>query len=98
MLSRYNYPGECQIIVQKARERGVFIFVGSSLSKRQREIIQQFADEVEGRASTMSHPTESGTLKEDKHGTDSFAPSTQPSPSRDWLSRTWHGLKGLMGY
>ncbi|KAF8489590.1 DnaJ protein [Gautieria morchelliformis] len=72
-----------------------------SLSKRQRDIIQQYADEVEGRASAKSGVEESGTVNEDtadKHGADSFASSTQPSSSRDWLSRTWHGLKGLMGY
>lgn len=71
------------------------------MSQRQREIIQQYADEVEGRAPPAESAPESGALKEnttDKHGADPFTSSTQPFSSKDWLSRTWHGLKGLMGY
>lgn len=80
--------------------------VNRSLTKRQRELLQQYADDVEGEKSpagpsSANHGSQaSGSTKEpvandDDNGTTSF---THPPPSSGgWISRTWHKIRGLTG-
>ncbi|KAG6332710.1 hypothetical protein ID866_6380 [Astraeus odoratus] len=79
-----------------------------SLSKRQREILQQYADDVEGRSSASSSSAGNSTDKANPdnrgseetvfadNGTASFTHS--PLSSEDgWLSRAWKRIRKLTG-
>ncbi|KII93379.1 hypothetical protein PLICRDRAFT_171142 [Plicaturopsis crispa FD-325 SS-3] len=84
-----------------------------TLTKRQREILQQYADDVEGRvpAQSKTSSTEAKVdqsqstsserptdgLKHEDNGTD--ASFTPPSPSQEggWMSRAWQSIRGLIG-
>ncbi|KAI6136860.1 DnaJ protein [Pisolithus sp. B1] len=81
-----------------------------SLSKRQREILQQYADDVEGRSNTST--TTTGNSSADKgnpddrssyktnastdNGTASFSHSP-PSSEDGWLPRAWKRIRELTG-
>ncbi|KAI6133281.1 DnaJ protein [Pisolithus croceorrhizus] len=81
-----------------------------SLSKRQREILQQYADDVEGRSNTST--TTAGNSSADKgnpddrssyktnastdNGTASFSHSP-PSSEDGWLPRAWKRIRELTG-
>ncbi|TFK41328.1 hypothetical protein BDQ12DRAFT_679272 [Crucibulum laeve] len=77
-----------------------------SLSKRQRELLQAYTDDMEGRHSSTAGPTDSssGRTSQDSNesnskvdnGTTSF---TRSSPSHgDWMSRMWQRIRGLIGF
>ncbi|KAH9937424.1 uncharacterized protein B0H18DRAFT_867077 [Fomitopsis serialis] len=80
-----------------------------SLTPRQREILQSYADEVEGRSNTSKPPphasasteptsassdTKSNESTSSENGT-GFPPSTSPG---SWASRAWHRIKELIGF
>ncbi|KAI5991559.1 DnaJ protein [Pisolithus albus] len=81
-----------------------------SLSKRQREILQQYADDVEGRGNTSSSTTgnpsagkgnlddrsSSNTTASTDNGTASFSHSP-PSSEDGWLPRVWKRIRELTG-
>ncbi|KAH9853063.1 hypothetical protein C2E23DRAFT_823088 [Lenzites betulinus] len=81
-----------------------------SLTPRQREILQQFADDVEGRVSASSsqdHPSNVSTDGSPSSGESSASESeatpngTDPSsstPPDGWASRTLNGLRRLIGF
>ncbi|KIJ45565.1 hypothetical protein M422DRAFT_59751 [Sphaerobolus stellatus SS14] len=64
-----------------------------SLSSRQRQLIQEYADDVDGKS---SRSTGDGDRSTGRNGTNSF--SSQARPSSDWLSSAWNKLKGLIGH
>ncbi|KAI9066695.1 hypothetical protein FKP32DRAFT_1673697 [Trametes sanguinea] len=79
-----------------------------SLTPRQRELLQQYADDVEGRTSASSRSTSSSAADgasssgetsrtqtdTTRNGTDS---SSSPSPD-SWVSRTWNEFRRLIGF
>lgn len=72
--------------------------MGRSLTKRQRSLIQEYADDMEGRTrapDTATNPTETQE-KNDDNGTESF--TYTPTPSGGWVSRTWQNIRGLIGF
>ncbi|TFK57495.1 hypothetical protein OE88DRAFT_1709735 [Heliocybe sulcata] len=84
-----------------------------TLTKRQREILQQYADNVEGRTpsaygatsqqSTSStapgDPPQAGEPKSATHdnGTASFLHASPSSAEDGWMSRLWKKIRGLIG-
>lgn len=80
-----------------------------SLTKRQREIIQLYVDDVEGRSSAQSPSSHKTTLdkppsnsEEDMtpaadNGTTSFT-HPSPSPVGGWMSRALNRIRGLIGF
>lgn len=74
--------------------------MGRSLTKRQRSLIQEYADDLEGRTrvpNTTANPTETqAPPKNDDNGTESF--TYTPTPSGGWVSRTWQNIRGLIGF
>lgn len=81
-----------------------------SLSKRQREILQQYADDIEGRSNTSSSTT--GNLSADKGNPDDRSSSSTnastdngmasfshspPSSEDGWLPRVWKRIRELTG-
>jgi molecular chaperone DnaJ len=73
------------------------IVITRSLTKRQRELLQAYADDVEGRvpSNPADEENKSGTSRSaSDNGRDSF---TNSSPNETWLSRTWKNVKGLLG-
>jgi molecular chaperone DnaJ len=75
-----------------------------SLTKRQRDLLQQYADDVEGRAhsppakgpqTTKSDEAEE-TSSHNQNGTENFTPHS-PS-SGGWMSRIWKNIRGLTGF
>ncbi|CAE6432467.1 unnamed protein product [Rhizoctonia solani] len=87
------------------------IQIPRTLTQRQREILQQYADDVEGRSSPQADQTTSttgsGSSREPsvgkQDGTDTFSsssPSSDPIPDlagNGWLSRSLSKLKQLIG-
>lgn len=88
------------------------IQIPRTLTQRQRQILQQYADDVEGRVSTpqadqattasaSDPPREHSSGKQDGTGTfSSSSPSPDPLPDiagRGWLSRSMSKLKKLIG-
>ncbi|OCH96677.1 hypothetical protein OBBRIDRAFT_809139 [Obba rivulosa] len=80
-----------------------------SLTKRQREILQQYADEVEGRTSTTSTSSDRGSGSSpaaespDSKKSESHENGTAHSTSfsafpAGWVSRTWDRIRGLIGF
>ncbi|PSR80749.1 hypothetical protein PHLCEN_2v6665 [Hermanssonia centrifuga] len=77
-----------------------------SLTKRQREILQQYADDVEGRSSSPSQNSKASSdasaseekpFKVNENGT-GFSPFATPStPGSGWVSRAWYRIKELIG-
>ncbi|KAF9243868.1 hypothetical protein BU15DRAFT_86300 [Melanogaster broomeanus] len=71
-----------------------------SLTARQREILQQYADEAEGRSPSTAKQSgaHSRTAKaaDADNGRTSFSHSP-PSSEDGWLSRVWKGIRGLTG-
>ncbi|KAK7468640.1 mdj1 protein precursor [Stygiomarasmius scandens] len=72
-----------------------------SLTKRQRQLLQEYADDVEGRAPRTSSSTDSSgksEMKEDSNnnGTASFTHS-EPTGG-GFISRTWRSLRKLTGF
>jgi len=78
---------------------------------RQREILQQFADDVEGRntppRNTAAHDkdgvgsTASGSQNMEDRGADNgrgYFAYTAASPEDGWLSRAWKRIRGLTGF
>lgn len=87
-------------------------FVGRTLTKHQREILQQYADDVEGRTTKTektsetsdSEKTSSGSdsNQESRSGTNGTVSFSSPFSSTSsleggWISRTWRRLRGLIG-
>jgi len=71
-----------------------------SLTKRQRQLLQAYADNVEGRLeeTPQSSPEEQVSKSNDRetdNGTGSFTP---PSPSGGRVSRTWNKIRELIGF
>ncbi|KAG5636748.1 hypothetical protein H0H81_006967 [Sphagnurus paluster] len=69
-----------------------------SLTKRQRELIQQYADDVEGRSQPSETASQEKKVSQDDsdNGTELFI---HHSPSLGgWISRTWQGIKRLIGF
>ncbi|KIK05572.1 hypothetical protein K443DRAFT_675129 [Laccaria amethystina LaAM-08-1] len=77
------------------------VTVPRSLSKRQRELLQAYADDTEGRAPSKTSRENSGqsepqkSPENDDNGTESFLPSS--SWSSGWMSRAWQKIRGLIG-
>lgn len=77
--------------------------MGRTLSKRQRQLLQDYANDVEGRhpapqtTSTPQPPEGSAEtpLTGDDNGMDSFTYSPPPSGGR--ISRIWKNIRGLTG-
>ncbi|KAI9572726.1 hypothetical protein HD554DRAFT_2285000, partial [Boletus coccyginus] len=82
-----------------------------SLTARQREILQQFADDVEGRntpsRNTAAHDkddvgsTASGSKNMEDRGADNgrgYFAYPAASPEDGWLSRAWKRIRGLTGF
>ncbi|THV06081.1 hypothetical protein K435DRAFT_744390 [Dendrothele bispora CBS 962.96] len=70
-----------------------------SLTKRQRQLLQEYADDVEGRVpqSSSSTGSEKSEVKEEsQNGTNSFTHSD--SASGGFVPRTWHKLRRLIGF
>jgi molecular chaperone DnaJ len=80
-----------------------------SLTKRQRDILQLYVDDLEGRTTeeTPSAPTggeaasngdqEAKEKTADDNGTGSFTRAS-PSPEGGWMSRALHRIRGLIGF
>ncbi|KIJ21519.1 hypothetical protein PAXINDRAFT_65314 [Paxillus involutus ATCC 200175] len=83
-----------------------------SLTARQREILQQYADDAEGHnpapaktaANSGSNKPDSGsggarsqTTKNPSGDIDNGRSHSPPSSEDGWLSRTWKGIRGLTG-
>ncbi|KAJ7462731.1 DnaJ protein [Mycena galericulata] len=64
-----------------------------SLTKRQRELLQQYADDIDGRS--PGNTTNEGQAADD-NGTASFIRSSSP-PTGRWMNRAWQRLRELMG-
>ncbi|KAI0768564.1 hypothetical protein BD413DRAFT_479339 [Trametes elegans] len=80
-----------------------------SLTPRQREILQEFADDVEGRASASrqgSSPNASpdgnsssaGQSASQSEATSNGTASSSSSSPDSWVSRTWNGIRRLIGF
>ncbi|KAF9648535.1 hypothetical protein BDM02DRAFT_3239549 [Thelephora ganbajun] len=84
-----------------------------SLTARQREILQRYADDVEGRTSgnTGSKTPSHGVAEEpqaaagrrpnakaDDNGTVHFSSPSPPSQEGGWVERSWKKLRGLIGF
>ncbi|KAI0359095.1 hypothetical protein OH77DRAFT_1575621 [Trametes cingulata] len=81
-----------------------------SLTPRQREILQQYADDVEGRTSGSSRQEPSSKASTDGTSSSGDRPASQSgdtsngtvspssSPPDSWVSRTLNGLKRLIGF
>lgn len=72
-----------------------------SLTKHQRALLQEYADDVEGRNRAPHAEAEvSGDQKEElshnDNGTDSFTHYSPPPGG--WISRTWQNIRGLIGF
>ena len=72
-----------------------------SLTKRQRELLQEYADDVEGRSHTPQHkahnprnPKEEVVTDKD-NGTDYFI--RYSAPSGGWISRAWQNMRRFIG-
>ncbi|KAJ7102268.1 DnaJ protein [Mycena belliarum] len=61
------------------------------LTNRQRELLQQYADDVEGRS-----PGDTSKDSANDNGTASFTPSSS-TPTAGWMDRTWRRLRRLTG-
>jgi len=69
-----------------------------SLTTRQRELLQAYADDVEGLVPpnpASKEDTSDTSRSTSDNGRASFANS---SPNETWLSRTWKNVKGLLGF
>lgn len=85
-----------------------------SLTARQREILQQYADDVEGRtvddtgSKTSSDHGVAGepkrtagrrpNAKADDNGTVHFSSSEPPPQEGGWAEKSWKKLRGLIGF
>ncbi|KAF9821799.1 hypothetical protein IEO21_00229 [Rhodonia placenta] len=81
-----------------------------TLTDRQRQILQQYADEVEGKTSASSNASNATTSDtsasssgrdstasaNSANGTDFFAHAS--APPGGWASRAWNRIKGLIGF
>jgi molecular chaperone DnaJ len=69
-----------------------------SLTKRQRELLQEYADDVEGRkrAKAEASSSQKEELSHSDNGTDSFTHWSPPPGG--WISRTWQNIRGLIGF
>ncbi|KAF8350207.1 DnaJ protein [Amanita rubescens] len=75
------------------------ILLPRSLTIRQRELLQAYADDVEGlvppNPASKENVTSDTSRSTSDNGRASFANS---SPNETWLSRTWKNVKGLLGF
>jgi molecular chaperone DnaJ len=84
-----------------------------SLTTRQREILQQYADDVEGRttgddksktpsAGAADEPKETAdrrpNSKADDNGTVHFSSPQPPSQDGGWAEQSWKKIRGLIGF
>jgi hypothetical protein len=75
------------------------------LTKRQRELLQQYADEVEGRKVSQSDesttvgmdPLSSSSLKGRADEDNGMATFTSLPPSPPLVSRIWQRIRGFVG-
>ncbi|KAF9270514.1 DnaJ protein [Marasmius fiardii PR-910] len=83
------------------------VMLPRSLTKRQRQLLQEYADDVEGRTSSTSFANATSSedssksqgqqeTKEHDNGTASFTHS--PPSSGGWMSRTWQKFRELTGF
>ncbi|KAG5648207.1 hypothetical protein DXG03_006162 [Asterophora parasitica] len=74
------------------------VLLPRSLTKRQRELLQQYADDVEGRSQPSQKTSEAkkSPSKETDNGTESF--THYPPTSAGWISRKWDGIRRLIGF
>lgn len=72
-----------------------------SLTQRQRQLLQDYADDVEGKTYNTTGTVETSTSNEetkdksDNNGTAPFT-SLETSPVSGWVSSAWNKLKELM--
>jgi molecular chaperone DnaJ len=69
-----------------------------SLTNRQRELLQAYADDVEGKnphAKSEASSSQKQKPPNNDNGTDSFIKYSPPSGG--WISRTWKNIRGLVG-
>jgi molecular chaperone DnaJ len=84
-----------------------------SLTARQREILQQYADDVEGRTSRNAESKTSARGVEDEpqatdgrrpnamsddNGTVHFSSTQPPSQEGGWAEQSWKKIRGLIGF
>ncbi|PFH49201.1 hypothetical protein AMATHDRAFT_148155, partial [Amanita thiersii Skay4041] len=77
------------------------VLLPRSLSKRQRELLQAYADDVEGRtppATTKKESEDSRSDSDSENGRAPFIDTSSPSPPETWVSRTWKNIKRLAGF
>ncbi|KAI0076283.1 DnaJ protein [Panus rudis PR-1116 ss-1] len=82
-----------------------YVQLPRSLTPRQRELLQQYADDVEGKAASGPRPSatnstasQDSAATEDKNGTVS---SSSPNTTSRWggrMSRTWNKFRELIGF
>ncbi|KAG6817595.1 hypothetical protein H0H87_006223 [Tephrocybe sp. NHM501043] len=66
-----------------------------SLTQRQRDLLQQYADEVDGLTKPTSKAKKLPQGSVD-NGTETF--TYHPPPSGSWMSRTWQNIRKLTGF
>ena len=69
-----------------------------SLTKHQRQLLQEYADDVEGRnhAQAEVFSGQKNELSNNDNGTDSFTHYSPPPVG--WVSRTWQKIRRLIGF
>jgi molecular chaperone DnaJ len=70
-----------------------------SLTTRQRELLQAYADDVEGLVPPNPASKENITSDTSRFTSDNGRASFANSfPNETWLSRTWKNVRGLLGF
>ncbi|KAG6828609.1 hypothetical protein H0H92_007304 [Tricholoma furcatifolium] len=65
-----------------------------TLTQRQRDLLQQYADDVDGKAASTSGPNKTSETSE--NGTETF--TYHPPSSGGWMSRAWQNIRKLTGF
>jgi molecular chaperone DnaJ len=68
-----------------------------SLTARQREIIELYVDDLEGRTTGQSSPSDEPLSNSGDNGTATFTRSS-PSPEDGWMTRALNQIRGLIGF
>ncbi|KAG6902325.1 hypothetical protein C0995_001704 [Termitomyces sp. Mi166 len=66
-----------------------------TLTQRQRDLLQQYADEIDPPGESSSKARKASQTDTD-NGTDTF--TYHPPPSGGWVSRTWQNIRKLTGF
>lgn len=69
-----------------------------SLTKRQRELLQAYADDVEGLVPPNPASNENKADTSRSMGDNGRASFANSSSNETWLSRTWKNVRGLLGF